>query len=70
MRAMKRILIIVLFLLLVADFLLFPDVIATATLHLTLEVPPRPVTAATVDGDYNVYTVRRTNGRIYVTSSL
>ena len=41
-------------------------VIAEATLHITLYVPPTPIKEETEPGDYGEYSVSKTEDRIYV----
>ena len=61
-------------LLLIAAFFIFIDpvwcesIIGQATLHITLYVPPKPVTADTVPGTYPEYTVDKTEDTIFITA--
>ena len=41
-------------------------VIAEATLHTTLYVPPKPIKEETEPGDYGEYSVSKTEDHIYV----
>ena len=44
-------------------------VIASATLKVTLRIPPAPITETTPEGAHDGYTLARTSDTIYVTAS-
>ena len=46
----------------------YSAVIATATLHLKLTVPPPPITSETKSGNYDGYSISRGNGTITVSA--
>ncbi len=62
----------ILLLIFIGALRLFPlwsgNVIAQATLHITLYVPPEPVTEETPEGSYGDYEVARTGNTVHVTA--
>lgn len=60
-------LILVLLVIIALSSSLSAEVIATATLHITLTVPEPPITAMTPEGDNGRYEVEKTDDTVYVT---
>lgn len=66
MKTIRRI-IVMLFILVMLFPVFGKDIIASATLHITLYVPPAPITYETAPGEYSGYEVERVDDHtIYI----
>ena len=61
-----RKLIILLFMLMIIVLPCFGKVIANVTLHITLTVPPKPVTSYTEEGDYGNYYIQHEENTVFI----
>ncbi len=63
---MKRLVVYILLAFTFVSSISAEKVIATATLHITLFVPPSPITADTEPGEYGEYTVEKDADVLYI----